>query len=143
MVTTRHAAAAHWLASRSGSSSAPAKGNNLAWTGLAKLEIVARFQQAQEPSPEQMIQGLGQLLAEFFEYRHANGITKIFHEYAKWLLRKSWVHGTAAPIETIVILLCYFAFFTAKLPSAFFVSLCGHSAFFSCGGASSTSQRIL
>ncbi len=76
-----------WLIVRAG------EGNTLAWNGLVQLEIAERFKQVQEPSPEQMIQALGQILAEFFEYRRTNGITKIFHEYAKWLLRKSWYTG--------------------------------------------------
>jgi hypothetical protein len=68
-------------------------GNNIFWTKLAEMEIGTGLEREQAPSSEQMIEALGQLLAKFFEYRRTNGITKIFHEYAKWLLRKSWYTG--------------------------------------------------
>lgn len=36
---------------------------------------------------------LGDLLREFFEIRCSIGLAGIFHEYSKWLLRKSWYDG--------------------------------------------------
>ena len=36
---------------------------------------------------------LNALFKEFFDNRHANGVTKIFDDYAKWLRRRSWYDG--------------------------------------------------
>jgi hypothetical protein len=73
-----------WLVLRTGS------GNNRIWSALARDEISREISLRDE---ERVIEALGRLLAEFFEYRRTNGLTKIFHDYAKWLLRKSWYHG--------------------------------------------------
>ncbi len=69
-------------------------GNNLHWIGLAELLIgTTSGEEHRINKEEHRINKLGQLLAEFFEYRRANGLEKIWHEYAKWLLSKSWYSG--------------------------------------------------
>jgi hypothetical protein len=65
-------------------------GNNLVWTALALQQLPLS---PGETGDSAQIQALARLLTEFFEYRKANGITKVFHEYAKWLLRKKWYDG--------------------------------------------------
>ena len=66
-------------------------GNNLSWSGLAWEQLA--ISEKGQAADEQVICALGQLLKEFFEYRRTKGITKVFHEYARWLLRKSWYTG--------------------------------------------------
>jgi hypothetical protein len=68
-------------------------GNNLHWSGLALRELAGDTANAELRDEERSIRALGRLLAEFFAYRQANGLTKIFHEYARWLLRQSWYTG--------------------------------------------------
>jgi hypothetical protein len=67
-------------------------GNNLHWTGLVRLELMTETADAGVPE-EQTVASLGRLLAEFFEYRRTNGITKVFNDYARWLLRRAWYTG--------------------------------------------------
>ncbi len=64
-------------------------GNNVHWPGLARQLLPGGMESAEE----QAIRELGVLLSEFFEYRKTQGITKIFHDYARWLLRRSWYTG--------------------------------------------------
>lgn len=66
-------------------------GNNLHWSELARRQLSAV--DAELHDEERAIRSLGRLLAEFFAYRRANGITKVFHEYARWLLKQSWYTG--------------------------------------------------
>jgi hypothetical protein len=68
-------------------------GNNLHWSGLARQQLASDPADAELPDEERAIRALGRLLAEFLEYRRANGVTKVFHEYARWLLRRSWYTG--------------------------------------------------
>ncbi len=68
-------------------------GNNLHWSRLAQQQLKADAVDVELSEDERSIRALARLLAEFFEYRRANGITKVFHEYAKWLLRRSWYTG--------------------------------------------------
>ena len=68
-------------------------GNNLRWPGLARQQLATDRADAELPDEERSIQALGRLLAEFFEYRRTNGLTKVFHEYARWLRRRSWYTG--------------------------------------------------
>ena len=68
-------------------------GNNLVWSALARQQLSPDPANVELSDEEQAIRALGRLLAEFFEYRRSNGITKVFHEYAKWLLRRSWYTG--------------------------------------------------
>jgi hypothetical protein len=64
-------------------------GNNLHWSALARSLLPS----GKDSVDEQAIRELGGLLSEFFEYRRTQGITKVFHEYARWLLRRSWYNG--------------------------------------------------
>lgn len=68
-------------------------GDNLHWTGLVRLKLAASQDDVESRDEERYIRDLGRLLAEFFDYRRANGISKVFHEYARWLLRRSWYKG--------------------------------------------------
>jgi len=68
-------------------------GNNLHWAGVARQQLPHDPADAQLSEEERAVRSLGRLLAEFFEYRRANGVTKVFHEYARWLLRWSWYTG--------------------------------------------------
>ena len=72
-----------WLVVRYGN------GDNLHWPGL----IRHLFPGGVDSSDEEAIRDLGQVLGEFFECRRSQGVTKVFHEYAKWLLRRSWYQG--------------------------------------------------
>lgn len=64
-------------------------GNSVHWSGLARSILPG----GAKSSEEQAIGELGHLLSEFFDYRRSQGITKVFHEYARWLLRRSWYTG--------------------------------------------------
>src|SRR4051812_25528999 len=68
-------------------------GNNLHWSGLARQQLATDPGDAELPDEERAIRALGRLLAEFFEYRRGSGLTKVFHDYARWLLRRSWYTG--------------------------------------------------
>ena len=69
------------------------EGNNLAWPGLAHRMLPVDVIAADLTEDEREIRALGRLLAAFFEFRRTNGITKVFHDYARWLLRRSWYTG--------------------------------------------------
>lgn len=62
-------------------------GNNLHWSGLA-CQLMA-------PAPDDpgRARALGQLLAEFLRYRYEAGITKVYYDYGRWLLRQRWYRG--------------------------------------------------
>jgi hypothetical protein len=68
-------------------------GNNLVWSALARQQLPAHPEDEKLPDEERAIRALGRLLEEFFEYRRSNGLSKVFHEYARWLLRRSWYTG--------------------------------------------------
>ena len=68
-------------------------GNNLHWSGLAHHLLQSQPGDADLPDGQREVRALGRLLAEFFEYRRTNGLTKIFYEYGKWLLRHKWYDG--------------------------------------------------
>ena len=76
-----------WLVVRAGD------GNNRTWSGLAEQQLSLQKPDAEESSETQSIRALGRLLGEFFEYRRANGLTKIYYDYARWLLRRKWYTG--------------------------------------------------
>jgi len=69
------------------------EGNNLTWPALAQRQLPVHTDDAELPEDDRAVRALGRLLAEFFEYRRANGMAKIFHDYARWLLRRSWYIG--------------------------------------------------
>jgi hypothetical protein len=68
-------------------------GNNLHWSALARRLLPDDPAGAESSDEERAVRALGRLLGEFLEYRRANGITKVFHEYTRWLLRRSWYTG--------------------------------------------------
>ena len=68
-------------------------GNNLHWSGLAQHALSPAPDHTARTEEERSIRALGHLLGEFFEYRRANGLTKVFNDYARWLLRRSWYTG--------------------------------------------------
>lgn len=67
-------------------------GNNQHWTAIASA-VEGVSGESSRGREEERIRALGALIEEFFAYRRKNGITKVFHEYAKWLLRKGWYRG--------------------------------------------------
>ena len=86
-----------WLVVRSNG------GDNRVWQALVQELVGRKFINAvlsdeelpdkELPGEELFLREVGKLFAEFFEYRRVNGITKVFHEYARWLLRRSWYKG--------------------------------------------------
>jgi hypothetical protein len=76
-----------WLVVRTNS------GNNQRWPWVARMHLKADAADLELPEGERSIRALGRLLAEFFEFRRRNGLTKIFYDYGRWLLRRSWYTG--------------------------------------------------
>jgi hypothetical protein len=69
-------------------------GNNLHWAGLVKLVISSAPESSSaHKQQEYWIQAAGKLIAEYLRYRDDNGITKVFYDYGRWLLRKRWYRG--------------------------------------------------
>jgi hypothetical protein len=68
-------------------------GDNLNWVGQSRRLLQRNPADAELSDEEQAIRALGRLFAEFFEYRRANGLTKVFDEYGRWLLRTKWYDG--------------------------------------------------
>jgi len=66
-------------------------GNNVHWTG--NLHALVRERVIETATEEVEIAEAGRLLQAFFDERSQNGLTKIFHEFAKWQLRRSWYEG--------------------------------------------------
>ncbi|HQR41230.1 MAG TPA: hypothetical protein PLX97_01070 [Gemmatales bacterium] len=65
-------------------------GNDLHWAGLVKLVVPLPDNESDEGF---WIEPTGKLIAEYLAYRNANGITKVYYKYARWLLRKKWYRG--------------------------------------------------
>jgi hypothetical protein len=74
-------------------------GNSLSWSRLALRLIPSEPGDDGQPSEECTIMALGQLLGEFFAYRQSHGLTKIFSDYAGWLLQQSWYTGPLRQAE--------------------------------------------
>ncbi|MDB5311142.1 MAG: hypothetical protein JWO38_5344 [Gemmataceae bacterium] len=68
-------------------------GNNLHWQGLARRLLPTVADDVALPVEERAIRALGRLIAEYLEYRRTNGLTKVFNDYSRWLLRRSWYTG--------------------------------------------------
>jgi hypothetical protein len=68
-------------------------GNNMHWSALTRQELADDPADERLADEERAVRALGRLLAEYFEYRKKNGITKVFHNYARWLLKRSWYTG--------------------------------------------------
>jgi len=69
-------------------------GNNLVWWGLVLGELdedrMSRKGKYSKEEHEALIEGLGQLLAEFFAHRREVGLEGILYRYSQWLLSQSW-----------------------------------------------------
>lgn len=71
-------------------------GNNLLWEKLVEILIEAEAAPADPPAADPdatRLRAMAALFAEFFRDREAMGVTKIHHDYAKWLLRQRWYDG--------------------------------------------------
>jgi|GEM_PF-1878025 len=72
-------------------------GNNLSWEGLVR-KIIFRSEISDVPvqAQEEMesLLKLASLIDEYLVFRSLNGITKIYYDYAQWLLKKHWYSGT-------------------------------------------------
>ena len=68
-------------------------GNNLHWAGLVKLLVRLPEKESEDTQDEFWIAAAGNLIADYLAYRNANGITKVYYKYARWLLRKKWYRG--------------------------------------------------
>jgi hypothetical protein len=69
-------------------------GNNLHWSALAKRVLSAESaSEADQGDERHQIRDMGRLIAEYLRYRDENGITKVFYDYGRWLLRKRWYQG--------------------------------------------------
>jgi hypothetical protein len=67
--------------------------NNFHWVGIVELLIQKEAQEEGQVEEERRIRDLGVLLNEFFSYRRIKGLNKIFSDYGRWLLRRSWYEG--------------------------------------------------
>jgi hypothetical protein len=74
------------------------EGNNLHWAGLVCREISddrdAGLTRREDPK---LLTALTELLQEFLAHREANGLSKLFWDYAKWLRRQDWYSGPLPP----------------------------------------------
>jgi hypothetical protein len=68
-------------------------GNNSHWAGLLRVLVPPPTGCDATKAEEHWIQAAGQLITEYLRYRDENGITKVYHDFAKWLLRKRWYRG--------------------------------------------------
>jgi hypothetical protein len=67
-------------------------GNNLHWAGLVKL--IHSPPSLQDADKEEYWIGVaGRWIAEYLAFRNEYGITKVYYEYGRWLLRKRWYRG--------------------------------------------------
>lgn len=68
--------------------------NNLHLSGLACREIAGDRNAAFTRSDDsELMAALCRLVSEFLAYREANGLSKLFWEYAEWLRRQDWYSG--------------------------------------------------
>jgi hypothetical protein len=74
-------------------------GNSLHWSGLALRLLPSEPDDDGQSQEKLTVMALGRLLGEFFAYRQSQGLTKIFSDYAGWLLRQSWYTGPLRQAE--------------------------------------------
>jgi hypothetical protein len=68
--------------------------HNLDWIGLAFHEIAGdRNAVCNRGDDPELFARIGPLLQEFLAYRRANGLSKVFWEYAEWVRRQDWYSG--------------------------------------------------
>ena len=70
-----------WLVVRQGG------GDNMGWIGLVHQFLTA------SDSEQCRIVALCTLIEDFLNYRREQGLTKVYYEYGKWLMRQSWYEG--------------------------------------------------
>jgi hypothetical protein len=68
-------------------------GNNLHWAGLVKLLNRPRPAEGGEREEGFWIETLGRVIAEYLAFRAENGITKVYYDYGRWLVRHRWYRG--------------------------------------------------
>lgn len=64
--------------------------NNIIWPGTGRCDL---DKPTGSKTDEELVKALGALIVEFLDYRHEQGLTKIFRDYGTWLLRHSWYDG--------------------------------------------------
>ncbi|MEM6257878.1 MAG: hypothetical protein AAF711_10295 [Planctomycetota bacterium] len=68
--------------------------NNIRWdASIPELSVKSIWPINSEEDHQKAIKLLGATLSEFFEYRRKVGLTKIFYDYANWLLKQDWYDG--------------------------------------------------
>ena len=70
-------------------------GNNRVWEGLIPqlFPTVAERVESQTDDEDSRFHALGEVLESFFQYRSEQGLTKIFYDHGKWLLKHEWYTG--------------------------------------------------
>jgi hypothetical protein len=67
-------------------------GNNLHWIGLAD-RLISGDEHSEGGGQEQRILALGRLIGDYLRERDKDGITKVYYDYGRWLLRRRWYNG--------------------------------------------------
>jgi hypothetical protein len=67
-------------------------GNNFHWIGLAD-RLIAGDEPSEGWAEERRILALGGLIVDYLRERDRGGITKVYYDYGRWLLRKRWYDG--------------------------------------------------
>jgi hypothetical protein len=67
--------------------------DNVMWQGIVARELGIPTNEFTNETDTESIRSLGRLLANYFQIRKENGITKIYYDYGNWLLRKDWYEG--------------------------------------------------
>lgn len=68
--------------------------DSLLWYGLACMVIAGDRTAASKLGDEPaLMEALVKLVQEFIEYRKANGLNKVFWDFAEWLRRQEWYSG--------------------------------------------------
>ncbi|MBX7228635.1 MAG: hypothetical protein K1X48_03385 [Burkholderiaceae bacterium] len=72
------------------------EGNNLGWERLVQ-NIIFRDELSQASlkaqGEEESLLKLASLLDEYLVFRSVTGLTKVYYDYAQWLLKKQWYSG--------------------------------------------------
>ena len=69
-------------------------GNNLPWVSLVmQLAPPGPESEAVEDRERRRISFMAETITEYLRYRQDNGVTKVYYDYGKWLLRKRWYRG--------------------------------------------------
>ena len=73
--------------------------NNFYWPGLTGVLLRTSDELLHDIDHNaERIKELGNLLKEFFAYRRSVGLTKLYFDYAEWLLKQEWYVG---PLRTL------------------------------------------